>query len=327
MAMKSRWLAAACLSAFSALLLVPQSQAATQQQRFALIIGNSGYDPQIGALVNPANDVVDLKAKLEGLQFKVRMLKDAGGAEMRAAIAELGTRAGPGDVALFFYGGHGVAVNGRNYLLPTDTPKEFVAGDQDALMARLDDTLIPLDDALAQLQKAKIGIAFLDSCRNTPGEEGRSGGLKFVVGSRSVAFIRGNIKSATSSATAAGTFRAYATDPGNVALDGSGRNSPFMTALLQHITEPGVTIDEMMRRVRRDVIQSTGSRQTPWTEDLLLAAFYMVPPSGDPAQAQGKKPVAKETTSGRTTRPTSARQSPGGNLPPGLGIGAGAGIQ
>jgi len=319
------------------LSLIPEPVRAELPKRFALVIGNSAYDPAIGVLANPENDVTDLDVKLaKELKFEVKLLRNATASEMRAAVAEFGRRLTKGHVGLFFYGGHGIAVNGRNYLLPTDTPKALVASDETELMGILDEKLIQLDDVLAALQSAKIGLAFLDSCRNAPGSSGRSGNVDFRIGTRAASIVRGNIKAATSTATGPGTFRAYATDPGNVASDGKGRNSPFVASLLKHMATPGETVDEIMRRVRADVVKETDSKQVPWTEDLLTERFIFLPRSfvttegrsSNSARDDGSrsKPTSGVSTSGSRPNSGGGSQKALGNLPPGLGAGAGAGL-
>ncbi len=319
----------------------PAVGAPTPLKRLALVIGNSSYPAEIGELANPGNDVDDITKKLIELKFDVTVLKNASNGQMTAALDAFSQSMTADTVALFYYGGHGVAVNGWNYLLPVDTPKTIFADTETDMTNTLGGALVPLDSILLRLQKAKIGLLFLDSCRSAPGEGGRGGGLDLRVGTRAVPIIRGNIKSASSAANSAGTFRAYATDPGNVARDGTGRNSPFAAALVRHIATAGITIDEVMRRVRAQVIKETGNKQTPWSEDLLLEQFFLNVPIAIP------RPVASSTNDepapkGRPQEPSSGGRKPsgssgsgggngGGNTkqsgpPPGLGFGVGGGL-
>lgn len=236
-------------------------------KKIALVIGNSAYQ-NVGFLENPRRDAAAMVAALQGLGFEdVIAAIDLGHAELHQKLHEFYAKLDRGATGLLFYAGHGVQVWGQNYLLPCD-----------ASIAKASDLRtngVPLDDVVrAMSRRAKTRLLFLDACRNDP-ITGDAGGL--TRGARSAAAIGGDIADvgqglAKIKATA-GTFVAYATEPGNVALDGTGENSPFTTALLRHIARPGLAVDDIMMEVRVDVLDATQGKQLPWSESALTQRF------------------------------------------------------
>jgi len=173
------------------------------------------------------------------------------------AIREFGRKLEGADLGLFFYAGHGLQVNGRNYLVPIDAKLER-SGDL-ALDA------VDVGVVLAQMEAEKrVNLVLLDACRDNPFS--RSLARSMSTGSRSANIGVG----LASIQSAIGTMIAYATQPDNVALDGEGRNSPFTSALLKHIGTPGLDITTVMRRVRADVIMATREKQVPWDHSSLI---------------------------------------------------------
>jgi tetratricopeptide (TPR) repeat protein len=212
------------------------------ESRVALVIGNGAYTG-VPELANPPNDARDMAEALNLLGFKVTLGINLDHERMQEAIAKF--KAQDVDVSLLYYAGHGLQLSGHNYLVPVG-----------ARLRTADDIAtetIPLD---AVLEAGKgFHLVFLDACRNTGGAVTPSVGLAPV----------GRLP---------GFFIAYATQPDNFALDGSGRNSPFATALLGHLATPGEDISSMMIHVRKDVFAATGGDQVPVDYSLLTEQFY-----------------------------------------------------
>ena len=224
--------------------------AAHAESRVALVIGNGAYK-QVPALDNPPNDARDVAQALTFLGFKVTLLIDADRARFEKEVEEFGRVAKASDVSMFYYGGHGLQMAARNYLLPVDASIHKAADIQA--------NTVPLNAILdAQTGGPGIHLVFLDACRNDP-----TGGNVSAPG-------------LAKAGSAAGFLIAYATQPDNVALDGAGRNSPFAKALLHHMATPGVDISKMLIEVRNDVLSETGSSQTTWDGSSLTRQFYFL---------------------------------------------------
>ena len=253
------------LIALSAALAVPGFAAA---DRVALLIGNGTYGNPDLDLRNPANDASGLGAALEGLGFSIRVLLNADRTAFEASLAEFEAEAAGADVALVFFAGHGVQIRGENYLLAadfTDLTLDEVAGKG-----------VPLTDIREVFDRIKpaLGIVVLDACRNNPFVE---------TGQAAQGLAR--------SQGGTGTLIAYATDPGNVAYDGTGGNSFFTEALIGHVADPGVEVRLMFGRVRQQVALVTGGAQVPWVEELVLGEHFLEP---DPAGAPKPDEIAGE---------------------------------
>ena len=223
-------------------------------RRLALVIGNSAYR-FAGKLLNPTNDATDMVLTLQKLHFEVVEGLDLDKRQMEEKLREFGRKLNRTDLALFFYAGHGMQVDGRNYLLPIDAKLER-AGD------------LPLDTidvslVLAQMETGnRVNLIFLDACRDNP----LARSLARALGTRSASVGRGLARFHGE----VGTMIAYSTQPDNVALDGEGRNSPFTSSLLKHIGTPGLEISSIMKRVRADVIRITNYKQVPWESSSLI---------------------------------------------------------
>lgn len=256
-------------------LLMLAVSAANAQERIALVIGNSAYQ-HITQLANPRNDAQDITAKLTGLGFTVMGGSDLDRTALVGELIKFGRAAEKADVALVFYAGHGVQVNGQNYVVPVDAQVEFAA--------EVDISLVSLSGVMQQLERgSRTNIVFLDACRNNPFPKALGG-----TGTRAAAALPqglGRIQSGS------GTFIAFATQPDAVASDGSGRNSPFTTALLKRMGEPGESISDMMIEVRNDVIAETSGAQVPWDSSSLTGRFAFAEGAG-PAQTAMSQPVA-----------------------------------
>jgi uncharacterized caspase-like protein len=250
------------LAAFILFLAFAWNSSAHADRRVALVIGNSAYQ-FVPALPNPANDAGDIAVALRALGFEVIEAHDLNQTDMLAVVRRFSQAAEDADVGLFFYAGHGLQVGGVNYLIPIDA-KLVREGD-------LDFEAVKLDLVLEQLEReAKTAIIFLDACRDNPIAQtlARAMGATRSVGiGRGLARIDSGI----------GTFVAFSTQPGNVALDGSGRNSPFTAALVNRIGEPGKDLSAIMIAVRNDVYAATEGKQVPWENSSLRSQFFFLP--------------------------------------------------
>jgi hypothetical protein len=187
---------------------------------------------------------------------------------MRMSVRRFSERLPGADVALLFYAGHGLQVAGKNYLIPVDAQLDT--------QADLDFGTIDLDLVLKGMEAdARTNIVFLDACRDNP----LAVNLTRRLGSRSGTVSRGLAQIDT----AIGTLIAFSTQPGNVALDGDGRNSPFTEALLKTIEVPGLPLSDVMIDVRNDVLRATGRKQVPWDNSSLTGQFYFKPLPRDAA--------------------------------------------
>ena len=253
--------------ALAALLLSSVSHSALAGERQALLIGNSDYD-SLPELDNPALDAELLARTLEQLDFTVQVVSDADYDGMRAAIDVFRRAAEGAEVALVYYAGHGVQVDGVNYLLPVDAE---IRGREDL---RREGLVLPF--LLHELETAspEFGILVLDACRDNPiaALEER---LAQQAG-RSMAPREG--LAPTTSAT--GLMISYATAPGQVALDGPpGGNSPFAEALAHYLDEPGLEIGILFRKVSARVREATAGAQVPWTEASLTGKSLVLNPA------------------------------------------------
>ncbi|MEX0305224.1 MAG: caspase domain-containing protein [Leisingera sp.] len=226
---------------------------AKAEERLALVIGNSAYG-SVSPLDNPVRDARLIAETLEGLGFDVTLAADAKQIEMKRAIAQFGRKlrsAGEDATGLFYYAGHGVQSFGSNYLLPVD------AALADA--ADLDLMAVEAQSVLRQMASARnrTNIVILDACRNNPFE--------------TVADL--NESGLAEMKAPTGTFLAYATAPGDVALDGEGQNSPFTEALAREIMLPGAPVEQVFKQVRRAVLEQSGGSQTPWDTSSLVSDF------------------------------------------------------
>jgi uncharacterized caspase-like protein len=227
------------------------------QERVALVIGNSAYQ-HISPLPNPRNDAEDVSQKLKGLGFTLFGGEDLDRTTLVGELIKFGRAAEKADVALVFYAGHGLQVNGQNYIVPVDAQVEFAA--------EVDISLVSLSGVMSQLERgSRTNIVFLDACRNNPFPKALGGSS-----TRAAAALQQGLGRTQSGS---GTFVAYATQPDAVASDGSGRNSPFTAALLKRIDAPGQSISDMMIEVRNDVIAATGGAQVPWDSSSLTGRF------------------------------------------------------
>lgn len=245
--------------------------AAAAEKRVALVIGNSAY-AHTTPLTNPLNDARDMVAALKSTGFDVVEALDADKRRLDGALRSFTDKLTNADVALFFYAGHGLQVGAQNYLVPVDAKLDR---ERD-----LEFEAVRLDFVLRQMEidrEGKTTIVILDACRDNP----LSRNLARSMGTRSAGIGRG----LAAASTGLGTFIAYSTQPGNVALDGDGRNSPFTAALTKHIAVKGRNLPSTMIEVRKEVVAATAGRQVPWDHSALTGDFYFV--AGDARPSQG----------------------------------------
>jgi len=221
-------------------------------QRTALVIGNGNYPNAY--LRNPVNDAQDIAIVLRRAGFNVILCTDASLRSMEKAVNEFYTMImdAPG-IGFFYYAGHGIQLNGSNYLVPVDAT---LINENDTKYYCLDAGII-----LGKMEDAQNGanVVVLDACRNNP----------FAASFRSVSRGLAKIDAPT------GSLLAYATAPGGVAADGLGRNGTYTKYLLKHIETPKITIEEVLKRVRVDVIAETNGKQTPWESSSLTGYLYI----------------------------------------------------
>ena len=226
------------------------------EPRHALVIGNANYETS--RLRNPENDAKSVAAALEKLGFEVTLVLNADQKAMKRAIDDFGRSLAAGGAGLFYYAGHGMQVNGENYLIPVG-----------AVIQREDDIdieSVSLKRVLTRLDGAgnRVNMVILDACRDNP----------FARSFRSTA------RGLALADAPTGTMIAYATSPGATAADGDGSNSPFAAALVEHMDEPGWAIEKVLKTVRKDVREATDGAQVPWDSSSLEGEFIFVPPEG-----------------------------------------------
>src|SRR6266550_6001371 len=254
---------------FLAAALLLMCQPAWAEKRVALVIGNSAYR-NVAQLQNPVNDGAVIATTLKNAGFDVVDSRhDMPAAETRRALRDFEDRARDADVAVVYYAGHGMEVDGTNYLIPVDAKLER---DTDIY-----DEAFPLDRILIAVEPAKqLRLVILDACRDNPFARN----MKHSLASRSIG--RGLAKIEP---TSPNTLIAYSAKAGSTAQDGAGKNSPFTTALAQHLTTPGLDVRKAFGFVRDDVLKSTGNRQEPFVYGSLGGNDVpLVPPRAVPAQ-------------------------------------------
>jgi uncharacterized caspase-like protein len=245
------------------LVVLAPSQLCARESGVALVVGNSAYR-HAPELRNPRNDATDIAAVLRQLGFRVLEGLDLDKTGMDNAIRTFAETLVGVDNAVFFYAGHGLQVSEQNYLVPVDAKL--------ATPADLDSEVVRLDVVQRAMERsAKANVLFVDACRDNP----LAGTLANAMGARSGDVGRGLAVSTSS----LGTLISFSTQPGNVALDGEGRNSPFAAALKRHIATPGDDLSTILINVRNDVVRATAAQQVPWEHSSLWTRFYFSPPA------------------------------------------------
>ncbi|MFD2180720.1 caspase family protein [Rhodoplanes azumiensis] len=277
--------------AFATLLVAAvAAEDAKADRRVAFVVGNGAYK-SVDPLPNPAIDAKAMASLLRNAGFEVVEGTDLGRDAMTAKLRDFALSTQGADVAVFFYAGHGIAVNGKNYLIPVDAD---LKSEMDVKFGAAIDVDVTLDQTMSD---AKVKLVLLDACRDNP----------FAAKIRSATRTRNVVVSSglAEMKSGEGTLIAFATGPGQTALDGeTGGNSPFTRALLAHIATPGIEIQQAMTRVRAQVSEETKKQQLPWGHTNLTGSVYLNPTGApalaaiDPAPSGGT--AAAAVTSGPT---------------------------
>ncbi len=260
----------------AALLLIWQP--AFAEKRVALVLGNSAYQ-NVAKLPNPVNDGAVITATLKDAGFDVVDSRhDLPAAETRRALRDFADRARDADIALIYYAGHGIEVDGANYLIPVDAKLER---DTDVY-----DEAFSLDRVLLAIEPAKkLRLVILDACRDNP----FSKNMKRTVASRAIGQGLAKVEP-----TSPNMLIAYSAKAGSTAADGDGKNSPFTIALSKHLTTPGLDVRRAFGFVRDDVLKTTGNRQEPFVYGSLGGEDVpLVPAKAAPAPASAPNPQAE----------------------------------
>jgi Caspase domain/Putative peptidoglycan binding domain len=262
--------------------------AAHAEKRVAFVVGNGTYK-NVAPLPNPSIDAKAMASALRNVGFQVVEGTNLTRDKMTERLLDFGKKAQGADVAVFFYAGHGIAVSGTNYLLPIDAD---IKSEMDVKLG----AAINIDLTLEQtMGDAKVKLVFLDACRDNP----FAAKIKSNAATRSVNVQTGLAEMKSGE----GTLIAFATGPGQTALDGQeGANSPFTRALLANLTQPGVEIQQAMTKVRAQVNEETNKGQLPWGHTNLIGAVYL---NGSPAPS---------TTTASTSASTAVASRPGSDV-------------
>jgi uncharacterized caspase-like protein len=260
------------------------TSAAWADKRVAFVVGNGAYK-NVAQLPNPPIDAKAMAGVLRNVGFEVVEGTNLTRDTMTQKLLEFGKRAQGADVAVFFYAGHGIAISGTNYLLPVDAD---IKSEMDVKLGAAINIDLTLDQTMSD---AKVKLVFLDACRDNPfAAKIKSNATRSVSVQKGLAEMK----------SGEGTLIAFATGPGQTALDGQeGTNSPFTRALLAHITEPGVEIQQAMTEVRAQVNEETSKGQLPWGHTNLIGAVYLNPaaaPAAASPAASGAPPVTTAST-------------------------------
>lgn len=255
--------------------------AQAEVRKVALVIGNARYD-SIAALRNPENDAKAVAEKLEQIGFEVTLQLDLGGSNFRRALGAFNSTSLNADIVLVFYAGHGIEMNGENFLVPIDAD---MSSDSTAAFEA-----VALNDVMRTVRNAKkLGLVLLDACRDNPyaATMQRSNGTRSI--SRGLA--------AVSLSGDSGILVSFAAEAGSTADDGDGAHSPYTTALLDNIGKPGLEIGLLFRAVRAQVKQATNGKQVPVEraqlpdENLFFVEPAAAQPEPAPAPAQPEDPT------------------------------------
>ncbi|WP_161779838.1 caspase family protein [Ralstonia pickettii] len=280
----------------------PVTSASTQAEsidyhsapKFAVVIGNTRY-PGRYALHNAENDARRVAARLKQAGFATDLLINTDRGTLYQALGRLAETMKAGGAAAFYYAGHGMQIRGRNYLIPVDAPLDR----PDALSQ----TALPVDYLISRLKDsgAHLSLVMLDACRNDPEESGLGGAYRGA--GAPAGFI--------AQKPANGMLVAYATQPGERALDGRGANGPFALALSNWLTRPGMPIEDVMKHVMTDVRASTHDEQRPWIATSLIGDFALVPAANTQARLMLARPGRNvDGTPARGAAPSSGETAP-----------------
>ena len=256
-------------SLLTVLLVGCASGPAMADRRVAFVVGNSNYQ-NVVALANPANDASAIADLFRKAAFDVvESRRDLNNTDMRRALRDFTEKTRDADIAVIYYAGHGMEVDGTNYLIPVDAVLER---DTDAY-----DEAIALDRILQAIEPAKqLRLVILDACRDNPFVKS----MKRTVASRSLGRGLAGVEPSRPN-----TLVAFAAKGGSTAMDGDTRNSPFTTALLKYLGTPGLELGKAFRLVRDDVMNATANRQEPFVYGSLGGNDVVLVPAVAPAQS------------------------------------------
>ncbi|QDW38710.1 peptidase [Bradyrhizobium sp. KBS0727] len=262
---------------FSLLCMMLSAGAANAERRVAFVVGNGAYK-NVAQLPNPPVDAKAMAGVLRNVGFEVVEGTNLTRDKMTEKLLDFGKKAQGADVAVFFYAGHGIAISGTNYLLPIDAD---IKSEMDVKLGAAINIDLTLDQTMSD---AKVKLVFLDACRDNP----FAAKIKSNSATRSVSVQTGLAEMKSGE----GTLIAFATGPGQTALDGQeGTNSPFTRALIANIATPGVEIQQAMTKVRAQVNEETNKGQLPWGHTNLIGSVYLNGAPA-PATANGAAPAA-----------------------------------
>jgi hypothetical protein len=235
-------------AAFVVFLLLTLSSVVHAEKRVALVIGNGAYG-KVSQLPNPTRDAGAIESLFRSASFDLIVVqRDLGNLAMRRSLRDFSDRVREADIAVIFFAGHGMEVNGTNYLIPVDA---ILERDID-----VEDETVPLDRVIQILEPAKrLRLVILDACRDNPFVRS----MKRTIAGRSIGRGLAKVDVLTSD-----TLIAFAAKAGSTALDGDGANSPYTTALLKHLTIPGLDLRLAFGRVRDEVLKNTDNKQEPF---------------------------------------------------------------
>lgn len=238
----------------------------TSGKRIALVIGNGAY-AHVRALANPSNDARAIARSLRDIGFAVSEGVDLDRVTMQKMTRDFLREAARARLVVVYYAGHGVQIDGRNFLIPVDV--QLRPG------ASMTEDMIDMDTIMAGLEdQVRTNILIFDACRNNPmAPQVASSGPNRAMDAPSGLAAPASLGSGAT--PGAGTLIAFATAPGQVALDGEGANSPFSAALSRHLGTPGLEVQQMLTRVRAEVVSTTGNKQVPWSNSSLLGEVYL----------------------------------------------------
>ena len=265
----------------SLIVMMFTAQSAMAEKRVAFVVGNGAYK-NVAQLPNPPIDAKAMANTLRSVGFEVVEGTNLTRDKMTEKLLDFGKRAQGADVAVFFYAGHGIAISGTNYLLPVDAD---IKSEMDVKLGAAINIDLTLDQTMGD---AKVKLVFLDACRDNP----FAARIRSAKATRSVAVNSGLAEMKSGE----GTLLAFATGPGQTALDGEfGNHSPFTRALISNIAKPGVEIQQAMTKVRAQVNEETNKNQLPWGHTNLIGEVYL-----NPQAASADKPAAADAPAATT---------------------------
>ncbi|HEX7416888.1 MAG TPA: caspase family protein [Steroidobacteraceae bacterium] len=260
------------------------------ETRVALVIGNGNYR-NFQRLDNPVNDATGVAAALRAAGFNVTLKLDAAHADMNQALDAFAEDSRSADVALFYFAGHAAQVDWRNFILPVAANLDASKGAASELVRQVAQESVDLAEVLKRLEgrKNRLNIVILDACRDNPFTSAALEVSRSLSRSTGKAPFTIGVGLAQSFAPS-GTFLAYSTAPGQVASDGTGRNSPYSAALIDALAQPGLKLEEVFKRVRNSVAAATANQQVPWDNSSVFREFYF----RIPASLEAVNPSAKK---------------------------------